>query len=164
MANEMSIYVRALQEALDRLVAVTEDLDAERLNWRPPASEANSLWICATHTMGNLRAWVLGIACQQPIGRDRPAEFASSGTDPSTLRSRARELASEFEQALTTLSDATLGEIRQPQQQHWGLGPPHNLSVREALIETIRHAWEHIGEMQLTRTLLQHQGAILPKT
>jgi hypothetical protein len=153
MNPELAMYASELEKTLQHIVDLISGLDADDLNWRPDVAETNSLYVSATHTIGNLRAWVLGIACQKPIKRDRSAEFAAQGANTAHLMDRAKALTADFESALRELPSAALDEVRTPQQQHWGLGPPRPLSVREALIETIRHAWEHIGEMQLVRQL-----------
>ena len=51
-----------------------------QLNWRPAIEGANSAYVIAAHTIGNARAFVLGIACGRDMGRDRPAEFRASGS------------------------------------------------------------------------------------
>jgi hypothetical protein len=40
-----------------------------------------------------------------------------------------------------------------PGHQMWGTGRPREISRREALVESIRHAAIHLGELRLTRSL-----------
>jgi len=158
MNAELTVYTEELKHLLDRLVQSLEGLTGEQLNWRPPAPETNSIFVIATHTMGNLEAWVLGIVCAQPIERDRPAEFASSGQDAAPLVARARELGRRFEEALATLSEP-LDAMREPQQQHWGIGQTRPVSIREGFMHTIEHAAIHLGEIGVTRDLIRAGAA-----
>jgi hypothetical protein len=51
--TEALIFWRYIASSLDRLVACLDGLDADGLNWRPAATEANSLYALTTHTLGN---------------------------------------------------------------------------------------------------------------
>ena len=153
MPNELSLYRNELNRLLDSLIDSIEGLDEAQLNWRPPAPDANSCYVIATHVLGNLEAWVLGIACGRPIERDRPAEFAAAGPTVAPIAARAQELAGEFERALSELPTGALDEQRQPPKTLWGVGTPAPRTTREALMETIEHAAVHIGQIQITRDL-----------
>src|SRR3972149_2585702 len=72
--------------------ACREGLSGAQLVWRPPIDGANSAYVIAAHTLGNARAWVLGIACGKAVERDRPAEFRASGRDAADLLAHRREL------------------------------------------------------------------------
>lgn len=153
MTGELALYEAQLKHLLDRLCVAIEGLDGVQLNWRPPAPDANSVYVIAAHVLGNAEAWVLGIACGQPIERDRPAEFAAAGTDAAPLIARARDLARRFEEALGALPPQALDEVRQPSPTLWGEGTPRPVTVREALMEVIEHAAIHIGQIHITRDL-----------
>ena len=92
MTGEISSYTSQLKSLLDRLCEVVRGLDEAQLNRRPSIDGANSVYVIATHTLGNARAWVLGVACGQPMGRDRPAEFRASGRDASALVAEGQRL------------------------------------------------------------------------
>ncbi len=153
VSNELALYAAELRRLLDGLIESIAGLDQAQLNWRPPTPDSNSCYVIATHVLGNLEAWVLGIACGQPIERDRPAEFAAAGPNTRPLANRACELAGEFERALGELRVEALDEQRQPPKTLWGVGTPEPRSTREALMETIEHAAVHIGQIQITRDL-----------
>ena len=74
-------YLTEIQRLLDRLCGAIAGLTGEQLNWKPPFPDGNSVFVIATHTLGNVEAWVLGIACDAAIDRDRAAEFRSSGVE-----------------------------------------------------------------------------------
>lgn len=150
---ELELYVAELRRLLSLLSEATNGLGEAQLNWRPDAPDTNSAYVIAAHTMGNLEAWVLGIVCGQRVDRDRPAEFASSGADAAPLVAKATELATCFADALAALPASALDETRRPAQSHWGIGPPHPVTVRQALMETIEHAAIHLGQLNVTLDL-----------
>ncbi len=153
MDAEIGTYRRQLQSLLGRVCACLEGLSEAQLNWRPPIDGANSAYVIAAHTLGNARAWVLGIACGRPIERDRPAEFRASGRDAADLTAQARRLSDEIEAALAALSASALGQRLLPLKSLWGEGEPQEISVREALLHVVEHASIHLGQLQITRDL-----------
>ena len=153
MSNELALYSNELHRLLDSLIESIGGMDEAQLNWRPPAPDANSCYVIATHVLGNLEAWVLGIACGQPIERDRPAEFKATGPNAAPIVTRARDLARSVEEALAALPPAALDEQRQPPKTLWGAGPPEPRTTREALMHVIEHAATHLGQIDITRDL-----------
>ena len=158
MNVEISLYAAELHRLLDKLAASVEGLEEAQLNWRPPLPGANSRYVLITHVLGNLEAWVLGIACGQAIDRDRPAEFAASGPDAGALIERARALGRRFDEALAALPEETLGEQGEMSRLLWGEGTPAPRTVREALMETIEHAAVHLDHTHLTRDMAEAAG------
>jgi hypothetical protein len=128
-------------------------LSADQLNSRPSFEGANSVWVLATHTVGNARAWILGIACGREMRRDRPAEFASSGDDAAALVSTIERASDEVASALRELDPGRLDARLVPPQDLWGEGPPHEISVRDAIVQVIEHASLHIGHIDIVRSL-----------
>jgi uncharacterized damage-inducible protein DinB len=158
MDAEIGTYSRELQSLLARLCGCLDGLNEAQLNRRPPVAGANSAYVIASHAFGNVRAWVLGIACGQPVERDRPAEFRASGRDATKLVADAQRLSGEIEAALSALSPSDLGRRLVPSQTLWGEGEPYAISVREALMHVVEHASLHLGQLQLTRDLALGQG------
>ena len=148
---ELPTIVSRLQRILDGVCGAVEGLDEAQLNWRPPAGDTNSIYVLATHILGNAEAWVLGIACELPIERDRAAEFRSAAPDASAIVAKARELARRFEDALDEIRPAELEETRDPPAALWGAGTPKPVTVREAFFHVIEHANEHLGQIGVTR-------------
>lgn len=158
MTNEIGMYISELESLLDRLCRIAEGLDGAQLNWRPPSDGANSIYVITAHTLGNARAFILGIACGQPIERDRPAEFRASGRDAAALVAKLRRLSHEIAAALASLSPADLERRLVPAASLWGEGEPHEISVREAILHVVEHASIHLGQLQLTRDLALAQS------
>jgi hypothetical protein len=153
MDAEIEGYRRQIQSLLERVCACLEGLSEAQLNWRPPMHGANSAYVIAAHTLGNARAWVLGIACGWPIERDRPAEFEASGPDGVDLRAQAQRLSDDIDAALAALAPSALDQRLLPARPLWGEGEPRQISVRQALLEVVEHASIHLGQLQITRDL-----------
>jgi hypothetical protein len=153
MDAEIECYSRQLRPLLERVCACLKGLTEAQLNWRPPIDESNSVYVIAAHTLGCARAWVLGIACGQPVERDRPAEFRASGHDAADLAAQARRLSDDMGGALAALSPAALHQRLVPPQSLWGEGEPEEISVREALVSMVWHTALHLGQLEITRDL-----------
>jgi uncharacterized damage-inducible protein DinB len=159
MTPELELYIKEIRKLFDKLCVGLEGLSEQQLNYRPPAPDANSMYVIGTHVLGNARAWVLGICCGQPIERDRPAEFRASGPDASPLIENARSLLDDIERSLRALAPDSLDEMREPRQQLWGAGSAEPVSGREAIMHAITHAAEHIGQIGVTRDLALSNAA-----
>jgi uncharacterized damage-inducible protein DinB len=153
MDAEIESLSRQIRSILERVWGCLEGLSEAQLNWKPPIDGGNSVCVIATHTLGNARAFVLGIACGQPLERDRPAEFRASGRDAADLVTRGRRLSDDIERALARLLPADLNRRLLPPQSLWGEGQAQEISVREAILHVVEHASIHLGQLQITRDL-----------
>jgi DinB superfamily len=156
--TELQAYARELGWILEQVGVSLRGLTAAQLNWRPATGTANSAWAIVTHVVSATRVYALGFGCGRPVSRDRPAEFAAAGSSPETLLADVASLARELETALRAMPPAELERRTLPSQELWGTGAPHELSRREALVESIRHAALHLGELRLTRDLALRQA------
>lgn len=152
MNSEVDSFRRFIFGTIDDLVRSLEGLTAEQLNWRPAAADTNSLYAIASHVLGNAEENVLQTVCGLPVARSRAAELAARGDTWEPLRDRWRELRARIEGALAALPAGELDRER-----------PHPrrgmLTGREVLLVVARHAAEHWGEAQLTRSLTPGRGA-----
>ncbi len=152
MDREIGEFSRQIQSLLGRVLASLEGLSEAQLNWRPPIEGANSVYVIVAHTVGNARAFVLGLACGQDMGRDRPAEFRAAG-GYAQLAEETHELLQEIETALAVLPASARHRRLGRAAALWGDGGVGEVSVRQALIEVIEHASIHLGELHVTREL-----------
>lgn len=67
-SREIDLYWHKIRNSVDELVACLEGLDSDSPNWRP-LDDANSLYVLATHTMGNIRYNFLNVLCGLPVTR-----------------------------------------------------------------------------------------------
>lgn len=152
MRAERETYDRELSWILDQVSVSLDGLTATQLNWRPLAG-ANSAYAIASHVLGSTSVYALGFGCGQKVTRDRAAEFAASGTDARELSGAIHQLQRKIGDALERLPAGALDERIVPPPDLWGTGEPREISRREALVESIRHAALHLGELRLTRDL-----------
>jgi hypothetical protein len=153
-SSELTSLASQLEHILERVRGAVDGLDEAQLNWRP-APDTNSIYVLATHILGNAEAWVLGIACQQPIERDRGAEFRSTGPDPSAIVAKAHELGHRFAAAFDALPSSDLDLNRKPASSSLsslqGAGSAEPVTARDAILQVIRHGSEHLGHIAVTR-------------
>ena len=147
-ASEIASFQRLIFSTIDSLVGALDGLDEGALSWRPAARDTNSLYAIVTHVLGNAEENLLGTLCGQAITRDRPAEFAASGKGARDVLARWTDRCQHIERAFADLPPGDLDRER----RHPRRGA---LTGREILIVVARHAAEHWGEAQLTKSLLQ---------
>ena len=153
MNAEIETYSTYLRGRIEDIQGALRGLTEAQLNARPPLEGANSLYVIAAHVYGNMRSFVVGIACGNDLRRDRPGEFASSGSYVE-LEKAASGLSQEIEAALAALAPESLDRRQLPAQELWGEGEAKEISGRGALVHALEHASIHLGQIQLTRDLL----------
>jgi uncharacterized damage-inducible protein DinB len=158
MDAEIETLSRQIRTFLGRVCDCLRGLTETQLNWHPPVAGANSAYAIAAHTLGNARAWVLGIACGQPVERDRSAEFRASGRDAAELVAGGERLSQEIGAALAALVPSDLDRRLVPLPMLWGDSEPYEISVREALLHVVEHASLHLGQLQITCDLAVGQS------
>jgi hypothetical protein len=153
MNNELVAYDESIRDRVDQVMSCAGSLRAEQANWRPPFGDANSVWALAEHSLGNARAWIIGIAAGNEIGRDRPGEFGSRGHDVGSLLAKLDGIGRDVSAALRGIDPERLDVRLVPSQELWGEGPPREISVRDAIVQVIEHLSLHLGHMQVTRDM-----------
>ena len=148
--REVDLYWHKITETVDELVACLEGLDGDSLNWSP-LDDANSLYVLATHTMGNVRHNLLNVLCGLPLTRDRDAEFVARGASAAEIEGRWNELKARVSEAIEKLPPDDLDRERDDPQR--GI-----ITGRELLLFVARHAAEHYGQAQLTRDLAKSRS------
>lgn len=155
---EVAAYRHQLAWLLDQVSTCLRGLTASQLAWRPETPEANSPWAIGSHLVGSMGVYVLGFGCGQAVNRDREAEFRAVGENAEELIGELRGLGLKIDSALADLDPNKLNETLLPPKELWGLGEPTEISRRQALVESIRHAAIHLGELRLTRDLASRNG------
>ena len=146
---EIDLYWDKIRNSVDELVACLEGLDSDSLNWKP-LDNANSLYVLATHTMGNVRHNFLNILCGQPLVRDRDSEFAAMGASAAEIEAVWNDLQGQISEAVQGLPPGDLDRVRDDPQRG-------KITGRELMVIVARHAAEHYGQAQLTRDLVKSQ-------
>lgn len=145
--SEIALLGRKIFEQVDRVIDCGDGMDAAALNWKP-AANTNSIWVLATHLMGNLRQNILVVLGGAPDTRDRDAEFAASGDDGAELHRRWGELRAQLQARLGELPAAVLDQ----EYDHPRRG---RTTGRELLLNAATHAAEHAGHAEMTRDLFR---------
>ncbi len=145
---EIIAFADPLIAAIERIFVCLDGLDAEGLNWRPPAPQTNSLYVLAFHTMGSAEAAIIGELGGEHIERDRDAEFTASGDSRAPLDARWHALEPRLRATLNRLTAADMGKT----VHHRRFGA---MSGRSYLIVQTQHPIEHAGHAELTRDLLK---------
>ncbi len=148
-STEIDLYWREIRNTVDGLVGCLEGLDSDSLDWSP-LGDANSLYVLATHTMGNVRYNVLNVLCGLPVTRDRDSEFVVVGGSSEGVGASWNNLKDEISNAVDNLPMAELDRLKD--HPHRGV-----ITGREVLVSVACHAAEHFGQAQLTRDLVESQ-------
>lgn len=141
---------------LFRLLAATDGLTAEQLDARP-LDDTSSLFVLATHTISATEWNFVEVLAGRPVDRTRQVEFdakAADFEDPSAmLRERWAAAQAAIHDALASLD-----------QDEWDRERMHIFQQREitgwaVVCSALAHTAEHVGQAELTRQLLDAQGA-----
>ena len=145
--REIDLYWHKIRDTVDELVGCLEGVGSDDLDWSP-LDDANSLYVLATHTMGNVRHNLLNGLCGLAISRDRDAEFVVTGGSASDIEAHWNELKSRISDSVEGLPPGEMDRER----DHARYG---TISGRALLVLVSTHAAEHYGQAQLTRDLLK---------
>jgi uncharacterized damage-inducible protein DinB len=121
-----------------------EGLTQDELDWAP-GEGMNSMAVLAAHIAGSETFWIGDIVKQTPTGRDRPAEFVTSGVESTALFELLDGSLARIHQAFESLSPEQLDE---PRESLYGS------TVASAIGHLLEHTAMHLGHMQVTRQLL----------
>jgi uncharacterized damage-inducible protein DinB len=138
-------FINILQECHNEIIKALNGLPAEALDWIP-GPDMNSLSVIVTHLTGAERYWIGDVAAQEPIGRDRDAEFKVYGQDTVFLKKR---LDDNLEYARNVLSKFTLEDLNATRKAGGG----ETVTVAWALLHALEHSTLHQGQIELTRQL-----------
>lgn len=155
MTPELEVYVLHTQWLLSEVLGNLDSADTSVLVARPGlALEANNLLAVGKHLAGVTRAYVLGFGCGMDVQRDRSTEFDATAAEATTVLTDLRSLTIEIPAAFETLGPEMLDRRFLPSRALYGTGEPKEMSGREAIVHNIRHLGIHLGEIRLTRSLL----------
>lgn len=120
--------------------------------WWRANDASNSIGNLVLHLDGSTRMWILRVAGNRQIVRDRDAEFAERGPmAKSALLARLRSTLAEVDEVLATLNETTLLE-RRPSTQG-------EVTVLWAVLHGVEHFAMHTGQI-ITLTKLRTGAAL----
>ncbi|MDE2859445.1 MAG: DUF664 domain-containing protein [Chloroflexota bacterium] len=145
-------------DVISRLEAMRADyfvcldgLSSEELDWSP-GPEMNSLCVLAVHVTAAERFWI-GIAIDDVIERDRPAEFRARGHSLGELQARFSANINFYRNAFASQSVGRLSE----EVSFEFLDRRINCRRGWALLHALDHSAEHLGHAGMTRQLLDRR-------
>ena len=138
-----------IERHLAPMFDIAASLGDERVNVVPALPGANSAYQLVFHCCGMLEWWTRESILGRPVGRDRAAEFAATGT-VADLRARVEQVTRQFAEDLPQMDlDAPLmGPFAD-----YG-GTPIAQSARGALLHVLEELAQHHGHLELTRDLV----------
>jgi uncharacterized damage-inducible protein DinB len=141
-----------LEDNFPKIERCLDELDEESVWWRAnPAS--NSIGNLILHLEGSTRMWVLSVAGNRPIVRDRAAEFSEQGPiAKSALLARLRSTLAEVADALGTFDESVLLERRQ--------SPKREVTALWAILHAVEHFSMHTGQIIVLTKI--RTGSALP--
>ena len=137
------------QRTIDAMIRSVSRLDDDAVNNRPEFDGANSAFVLVTHALGAAVWWTEHIVLGGPDERDRPSEFAATGTvaeliaSCNTTKVRLGELAPALSTA-TELQGEAVTQI--PLAAEWTVGA--------ALMHTYEELAQHLGHLEITVDLV----------
>lgn len=129
-----------------------------QLNQLLPIPEANTLFAIATHAVGMAEFWTLVLVGGWAIPRDRASEFRASGSG-SALLARYEKFISDAHSVLDALPANAMQQVVEPPPAFRSSGgfSSEQMTVRDCLLHIVEHTATHLGHIQLTCDLLDHQ-------
>ncbi len=148
MQAEMQKYWEQFERINNEAFKWSEGLSDDQLNWRPPGNATNTMGNLLSHILGGVLAGVVERVGGGSVQRDRSAEFSNPVTRNSLLQRRT-EMEGRVRETLETLSSADLSRVVRT--------PVGETTVDRWLINLVSHFSGHMGQVILTRKLLDGQ-------
>ena len=138
------------ERALLGMLAIAEQLGDERVCARPELPGANSAYGLVTHCLGVLEYWAGHLVAGRTIERDRPAEFAATGS-VAQLRAAVQAGLAQFRADLAGFDPTA--PPRFPTDAAF-LGPERELTQNGVLLHVLEELAQHHGHLEVLRDAL----------
>ena len=143
-------YLERLQSLHEDMKKTLKELPQTALDW-VPGPGMNSLCVLIVHATGAERYWIGDVACQDPSGRNRGAEFEVQGLDAEKLAERLDQSLVYARSAAENLKLTNLQETRNSPRDD------RRYTTGWALAHALEHTALHLGHAQVTRQLLEQK-------
>lgn len=151
MLTEASEYLQSINRQRTKIFAVLEKAPIAALNWAPTNDETNSMYVIGTHVIGSEHGWIYEILGNGEKTRNRSAEFSVKGSGLDALRAEYQRVAQQTEKVLDALTEADMTTLRF-RESHG------DVTVRWILLHVIEHSSEHLGQLELTLQMWEHNS------
>lgn len=150
MRPEAEAVWEQYQRIVGEIFRWADGLSDAQLNWSPTGKETNTLGNLISHTLGAGLFAVTDRIGGQPMARDRQAEFTAPVTR-EMLNQRRADFDTRVRDTLTTLTPADLARVVSLP------GGGGETTVLKLLVYTVAHLSQHMGQVIVTRKLLDGQ-------
>lgn len=146
MVSFFADYLDRLTTLHSEMVKSIAGLPPEALDWSP-GPEMNSMAVLVVHTAGAERYWIGDVVGQDPSGRVREQEFATSELSETVLQEKLQTALAHSQVVLAALS---LEDLAQPR---YSSRHDDDFTAGWALVHALEHTAVHTGHIQLMRQL-----------
>jgi hypothetical protein len=146
MLKPLEVHLDRLDGLHAEISHAIEGLPQAALDW-VAADDANSLGVLVVHLTGAGRYWIGDVAGRDPSGRDRVAEFETSGLDGVALQQRLYGCSAYVRGVLESLTLQDL-EVKRVSPRDG-----REFSVAWCLAHALEHTAIHLGHIQIIRQL-----------
>jgi len=158
MPGEAGHFAVVLERIARNALAQFRDISDVDLNSPLELPESNTAFVLATHLIGSAEYWVLELAGERDVQRDRPSEFRATGTG-AELAARYERWLVAMQEVLHTLPDERLDQTVNLSGRYRPTLDEEPMTVRDALLHAVEHCALHQGHLELTRQLLGYAPA-----
>jgi hypothetical protein len=141
-----------VDRAVDQMIGIVTELGDDLANRKPELPGANSPYAILRHCLGVMEFWGGEVVAGREVIRDRPAEFRASGP-VAGLAAAAAQARGQFR------ADAAMADFAAPVRGGAGHSKPADelefTSQGHALLHVLEEVTQHLGQMELTRDVLQ---------
>jgi uncharacterized damage-inducible protein DinB len=153
MEAEVQGYLTEFGIVRGQIRDAIKELNDEGANWHPLSDGTNSVFAVLSHIISVDNFWVRQVIGGETVHRgDREADFRASGS--------LAELVARWEKAWTEIEPA-LAKLTRPQlleERSLPFRPERRpVTVQWVILHLISHYANHLGHIQLTRQLWDHQ-------
>jgi uncharacterized damage-inducible protein DinB len=136
-------------DTLAEMRVAIEGASPKQLNTKPGGEETNSITVLAVHAMRSTRAWLSFVRSVPAPARVRDEEFVATTPDAGALLA----LVAGLDRDCTALLDpgATIDWSSER-----AISSGEIVTTAWALMHAIEHLREHMGQIALTRQVLDH--------
>ena len=149
MATEAEDCIERLNYLREEVQKEIRGMTAEELNWKPLASNTNSIFALTTHIAGTEAAWIHHFVGNRTIERDRDSEYTSRRSNVAILQDMLDKARDVTVQVIGHLSSYDLSTEKPSGESG------NAVSYRWAILHTIEHLGQHLGHLTLTKQMYE---------
>ncbi len=136
-----------LGDTIKDMRAVIDGASPKILNQRPGGDDTNSIAVLTVHAMHSTRSWLSFVYSAPPPARNRDDEFVATTTDAASLLAFLDDMHRDCAALLDDTATVDWASVRP-------IRTGEKVAAAWGLIHAIDHLREHMGQITLTRQIL----------